>query len=41
MALNTVKCNHLMPLHFKGLNMNNIDHCQLSLYFCTVLFAVL
>ena len=23
MALNTFKCNHLMPLHFKGLKLNS------------------
>jgi len=23
MALNNLKCNHLMPLHFKGLNFEN------------------
>jgi len=29
MALNTLKCNHLMPLHFKGLTFNSTSRPQL------------
>jgi len=25
MALNTFKCNHLMPLHFEGLNLDAVS----------------
>jgi len=25
MALNNFKCNHLMPLHFKGLNDDSLN----------------
>jgi len=30
MVLNTVKCNYLTPLHFKGLNNNKYILCALS-----------
>ena len=30
MALNTSKCNHLTPLHFKGLNVDSILSCSVT-----------
>jgi len=32
MALNILKCNHLMPLRFKGLNID----CSTSRYLCNI-----